>query len=149
MKLELEIQQKEFKSEQAKGLVNLLYTTSWLQERSRTFFEKFDLTPQQYNVLRILRGQFPEAATVNLIKERMIDKMSDASRIVERLRLKNLLDRTTAAYDRRAVDIVINQSGLKLLSEIDQHIHEFENCFESLNLEEVMTLNILLDKLRG
>lgn len=149
MKLELEIRQKEFKSEQAKGLVNLLYTTSWLQDRSRTFFERFDLTPQQYNALRILRGQFPKAATVNLIKERMIDKMSDASRIVERLRLKNLLDRTTAAYDRRAVDIVINQGGLNLLEQIDQHIHEFENCFESLDFEEVKTLNILLDKLRG
>lgn len=148
MRLEDEIKQKQFQSEHSKGLVNLTYTASWLEAKSKLFFEKFDLTPPQYNVLRILRGQHPKGATVNLIRERMLDKMSDASRIVERLRIKNLLERTTASYDRRAVDIVINEKGLELLQIIDSKLSDFEKIFKSLSTDEVKTLNILLDKLR-
>ncbi len=149
MRLEDEIKQKQFQNEYSKGIVNLTYTASWLEGRAKVFFAKYDLTPQQYNVLRIIRGQYPKGATVNLIRERVLDKMSDASRIVERLRIKDLLDRTISVYDKRAADIVINTKGLELLEKIDKKLYEFEKTFENLNTEEVQQLNALLDKLRG
>jgi len=149
MRLEDEIKQKEFKSEYNKAIVNMIYTFNWMDAKSKSFFEPFGLTPQQFNILRILRGQYPKPATVNLLKERMLDKMCDASRIVERLRLKGLLERTTCQNDRRAVDIQISDSGLKLLGEIDARLDNFDNMLSQLSQEEVSKLNELLDKLRG
>ncbi|HEX8546613.1 MAG TPA: MarR family transcriptional regulator [Cytophagaceae bacterium] len=149
MKLEDEIKQKEFKSEYNKAIVNMIYTFNWMDAKSRSFFEPYGLTPQQFNILRILRGQFPQPATVNLLKERMLDKMCDASRIVERLRLKGLLERNTCQNDRRAVDIKISEQGLKLLDEIDSGMNDFDNMLSLLTSDEVSKLNELLDKLRG
>lgn len=149
MRLEDEIKQKEFKSEYNKAIVNMIYTFNWMDARSRSFFEPFGLTPQQFNILRILRGQYPKPATVNLLKERMLDKMCDASRIVERLRLKGLLERNTCQNDRRAVDIQISQSGLNLLEQIDSGMNDFDNMLSQLSTEEVTKLNELLDKVRG
>jgi len=99
-------------------------------------------------VLRILRGQFPKAANLNLIKDRMLDKMSDASRIVERLRLKKLIDRKQSPHDRREVEITINKTGLHLLEETDEEIKKFYQMFDSLSADEVTQLNALLDKFR-
>ena len=82
MRLEDEIKQKEFKNEYAKSLVNLIYTFNWVDAQTRDFLKKFSITPQQFNILRILRGQQPNPATINLLKERMLDKMCDASRMV-------------------------------------------------------------------
>ncbi|HEY8401430.1 MAG TPA: MarR family transcriptional regulator [Cytophagaceae bacterium] len=149
MRLEDEIKQKEFKSEYNKCIVNLIYTFNWLDTKSKDFFKQFNLTPQQFNILRILRGQHPKPSTINLLKERMLDKMCDASRIVERLRLKNLLERNTCSEDRRSVDIRITEEGLALLEQIDARMHEFESAVKNLTLEETQQLNNLLDKLRG
>jgi len=150
MRLEEEIRQKQFKSAFEKGLVNFIYTYNWVDAQMKEFFKSFDLTNQQYNVLRILRGQHPTPATINLLRERMLDKMSDASRIVERLRLKDLLERHTSEYDRRSVDICITEEGLALLGKIDVLMdrHQCE-IFKNLTVEEVEQLNILFDKLRG
>jgi DNA-binding MarR family transcriptional regulator len=104
---------------------------------------------QQYNILRILRGQYPKPATIKLIKERMLDKMSDASRIVEKLRLKGLVERTICPNDRRNVDVCITEKGLGLLTQLDKHDGEVDAKLSSLNTEEVAQLNSLLDKLRG
>jgi len=100
-------------------------------------------------VLRILRGQYPKPATVNLIKERMIDKMSDASRIVDRLVQKQLVTRCTNDKDRRAVDIRISEQGLDLLSKIDKEYKTRDMFKNSLTEEEAGQLSALLDKLRG
>src|SRR6185437_9271918 len=105
MSLEEDIKQHKFKTEAHKAAVNIIYTFNWLDSKTRDFFKKYDLTPQQFNILRILRGQHPQPSTINLLKERMLDKMCDASRMVERLRLKNLLERHTCSNDRRSVDI--------------------------------------------
>lgn len=150
MRLEDEIRQKNFLNEFEKGLVNIIFTFNWIDGKMKDFFKKYDLTPQQYNVLRILRGQNPEPCTINLLKERMLDKMSDASRIVERLRLKNLLDRKTCSKDRRSVDIYISETGIDLLAQIDKELeHHNKSIFSNLTEEEALKLNTILDKLRG
>ncbi len=149
MRIEDEIKQKNFQSESQKSYVNLVYTSNWLEYSSKQLFDNCEITHQQYNVLRILRGKSPEPATVNYIRERMIDKSCDASRIVERLRVKKLLERKANKADRRAVDIVISSKGLGLLYTIDSEIHKLESFFARLSDEELITLNTLLDKLRG
>ena len=110
--------------------------------------KKFGLTIQQYNVLRILKGHAPEPITINGIIERMLDKMCDASRMVDRLKQKELIERCVSKKDRRSVDIVISQKGLDLLSKIDKELDE-NKPMNNLSDEESKTLNKLLDKLRG
>jgi DNA-binding MarR family transcriptional regulator len=149
MRLEEEIKQKEFRNENHKAIVNLIYTFNWLDSKARDFFKKYDLTPQQFNILRILRGQNPNPCTINLLKERMLDKECDASRIVERLRLKELLERKESKLDRRAVDIIISEKGIELLEEIDKRIDNFNNIISSLSKEDLIQLNHLLDKARN
>jgi DNA-binding MarR family transcriptional regulator len=149
MRLEEEIKQKEFQNDYQKGIVNIIYTFNWLDGQSKDFFKNYDLTTQQYNIMRILRGQHPKPCTINLLKERMLDKMCDASRIVERLRLKNYLERNPCANDRRSVDIIISQKGLDLLESIDKDITSFFGIMHNLNSQEIKDLNFLLDKLRG
>lgn len=149
MKLEDEIKQiKSFKNEYNKAVVNIFFTYSWLESFSRIFFKEYDITSQQFNILRILRGQYPNPCTINLLRERMLDKMCDASRLVERLRLKGLLERSKASSDKRAVDILITDKGLDLLSKIDVTL-PLEGKLHTLTEDEVTTLNTLLDKLRG
>ena len=148
MRLEDEIVQKEFLDENHKALVNIIYTHSFLINKMSGFFKSRGITRQQFNVLRILRGQYPNSANLNLIKDRMLDKMSDASRIVERLRLKKLIDRKQSRHDRREVEITINTDGLKLLEDTDIEIKKFYQMFDSLTPDELVLLNRLLDKFR-
>src|ERR1700712_3809198 len=119
MRIDQEIQSK-FEDNYQKAIINIFYTDGWLSNIIRSQFEKYKITQQQYNILRILRGQYPKPATVNLLKERMIDKMSDASRIVDRLVQKELVSRCTNTKDRRAVDIRISDEGLKTLAKMDK-----------------------------
>ena len=149
MRLEDEISQEQFVNEYHKTLVNLIYTHSFLINRMSGFFKSQGITRQQYNVLRILRGQHPEAANLNLIKERMLDKMSDASRIVERLRIKKLVNRKQSRSDRREVEISISQQGLSLLESMDEEIQKIYTLFDGLSDQELKTLNQLLDKFRN
>ncbi len=148
MPLEDEIVQKEFLGENHKALVNIIYTHSFIINRMSGFFKCKGITRQQFNVLRILRGQYPNAANLNLIKERMLDKMSDASRIVERLRLKKLVSRKQSKSDRREVEITISSSGLALLEETDEEMLKFYQMFDTLSQSELKQLNLLLDKFR-
>jgi len=149
MRLEDEIKQKSFRNEYHKLAVNILYTHGWLLEFNNKVLQKFNLTAQQYNVLRILRGQHPNTASVNLLKERMLDKMSDVSRLVERLRVKGLLERTICENDRRKADVKISNKGLELLSDIDKLDLEFDKLFSNLSPKDADQTNKLLDKLRG
>ena len=147
MSLENELQQK-FRNEPQKAILNILYTSYFIQDRMNTLFKEYDITRQQYNVLRILRGQHPGHASVNLIRERMLDKMSDASRIVERLRLKGMVVRKGAEKDKRAVEVTITESGLQLLREMEQPVEEFDSLLRNLSQDETRQLNTLLDKVR-
>lgn len=148
MKLEDEIQQKKFKNDTQKLAINLIYTTNWLNTFYLANFKNSDITLQQYNVLRILRGQHPNPCSIKLIKERMLDRMSDASRIVDKLMAKALLVRNECPVDRRSVDIIITDKGLDLLKEMDVIDEESKKIFKSLTKEDILQLNNLLDKLR-
>ena len=149
MKLEKEISQSKFRNEYQKLAVNIIYTHGWLMSFQNEFFKKYGITAPQYNVLRILRGQHPNTASINLLKERMLDKSSDASRIVERLRVKGLVDRVICVEDRRKVNVNITTEGLNLLRKMDSLDNELKKYLRNLSKQEAQTLNNLLDKLRG
>lgn len=144
-----DIKQPKFKSEVSKAMINIIYTNSWLGTRQSQIFKDFGLTMPQYNVLRILRGQHPKPATVNLLIERMLDKSSNASRIVDKLEVKELVERKQCSNDRRAVDVIISDSGLALLKKIDLVLDDWEKTQSNLTEEECQQLNHLLDKFRG
>lgn len=148
MGLAEDIQQKEFKNEHQKVLLNIIYTYNHLIYEMNILFKERDITRQQYNVLRILRGQYPNPASISLIKERMLDKMSDASRIVQRLSKKGLITRDISEDDRRSVEVVISQRGLDLLSETDEKVQGFDHLVDNLDISEARQLNDLLDKVR-
>jgi len=149
MRIEDEIKSTKFEDNYHKVVINISYTEGWLNNVIRPQFEKYNLTVQQFNILRILRGQLPCPATVNLLKERMIDKMSDASRIVDRLVQKELVSRCTNTKDRRAVDIRISDKGLDVLAKMDAEFKTKDLLQTNLTPEEAATLSDLLDKLRG
>jgi DNA-binding MarR family transcriptional regulator len=128
-------------------MINLIYTFNWTTERLKKIFEKEELTPQQFNILRILRGSDKPLSTLE-IRERMLDKMSDTSRIVDRLIKKDLVKKIICAADKRLVDVSINCNGLKLLENLDQYENEMESIFSPLSITEAETLNTLLDKIR-
>jgi len=149
MKLEEEIQQTKFRNENHKLAVNIVFSNNWLMSLQSEIFDGFGITANQFNILRILRGQFPKPATINLLKERMMDKMCDASRLVERLRIKGLIKRELSLDDRRRVDVIITEKGLNILSEIDKLNSKYDSIFQNLSSEETKLLNELLDKMRG
>lgn len=149
MRIDDEIQSSKFENNYHKAVINLSYTYNWVNNETRSLFEKNNITIQQFNILRILRGQYPNPATVNLLKERMIDKMSDASRIVDRLVQKDLVSRCTNTKDRRAVDIRISEQGLKTLAIMDEEFKIKDFLKDNLTEEEAGQLSDLLDKLRG
>jgi len=142
------IQQKSFKNPLEKVIVNILYTNGWLSTKQNEWLKPFELSIQQYNVLRILRGQHPKPASVNLLIERMLDKNSNSSRLVEKLRKKDLVSRTQCQEDRRQVDVSITDKGLKLLSESDKEFKNLLSELGQLTAKESETLSSLLDKLR-
>ena len=144
-----EIKQSKFRSEFHKSIINLHFTASWLGEKQHGLFKAFHITAAQFNVLRILRGQYPSPSTVNLIIERMIDRMSNATRIVDKWESKGLVIRKQCPNDRRAVDVLISEKGLALLSEMDEKMTEWDSKYRNLSEEESAQLNLLLDKFRG
>ncbi|MEQ8583029.1 MAG: MarR family transcriptional regulator [Marinoscillum sp.] len=144
-----DIKQSKFKSELSKAIINILYTNSWLSQKQVLLFKPYGLTTPQFNVLRILRGQHPKPATINLLIERMLDKSSNASRIVDKLESKGLVARRQCPNDRRAVDVIITSQGLDLLARTDLDMDRWEDGLVSLSEEEARQLNVLLDKLRA
>ncbi|MGM0944884.1 MAG: MarR family winged helix-turn-helix transcriptional regulator [Bacteroidota bacterium] len=149
MKLEKAIKQKEFKDPYNKLVVNLLYTHSYLVSAQNSLFKPYDISPEQYNVLRILRGQQGEPLTISSIQERMLNKMSNASRLVEKLKGKELVQRVECPKDRRQVDVSITSKGLELLETLEKQVSEFNHKVIHLDENEVIRLNELLDQLRG
>ena len=149
MEIEKEIQQSKFASLREKAAINLIFTTNSINQKTELIFKEHGLTPQQYNILRILKGQYPIPVSVKTIKERMLDRMSDVSRLVERLKVKNLVERSECPNDRRNVDILISTEGLKKLEELYPSVDCGMKNAVNLTDEELVTLNTLLDKLRG
>ena len=143
-----EIQQTSFRSENHKALVNVIFSSNWLLEKIRVMLEQEDITHQQYNILRILKGSVKPLSTLQ-IRERMLDKMSDTSRIVERLLKKELVNKMVCADDKRLVDITISDKGLALLERLEEVAVAMDRITATLNDDEVHTLNFLLDKMRG
>lgn len=147
MKLEEELQSK-FESEYHKLGVNIIYTQYYIHRRIQKLLKPYGLTNQQYNVLRILRGQYPKAANINLLIERMLDKQSNASRLVDKLHAKGYVEKTTNPIDKRNADVKISNSGLDLLEEIQPKMKEHIQEFEVLSPEEAQHMNNLLEKIR-
>jgi DNA-binding MarR family transcriptional regulator len=146
--LEQDIQQSKFRNEHQKAVVNLLFTVSWLKEQTRAIFDPEEITPQQFNILRILRGSHPKPLSTQAIRDRMLEKMSDTSRIVDRLIVKGLVKKVTCESDRRLVDVQITDKGRKLLERIDLKENEMDEIVKGLNEAEAKELNLLLDKIR-
>ena len=147
MSLEKDISQTSFRNEYQKGIINLIYTYNWMNEKMKTVFDKEDITGQQYNILRILRGAGKPISTLQ-IRDRMLDKMSDTSRIVDRLVLKGLAKKNICKNDKRLVDVSISAKGKKLLEKIDHYEKDMDAILGNLSQGETKTLNLLLDKIR-
>jgi DNA-binding MarR family transcriptional regulator len=149
MKIEEEIKQKKFKSPHQKAVLNLLFTANWIQNKQRELFEPFGVTGQQYNMLRILRGQHPKPIPAVEIKSRMLDKNSDVSRLLDRLIGKKLVQKNQCPNDKRASDISITETGLELLTSLDSAINNIDSNYLTISREEAKQLSDLLDKARG
>ena len=142
-------QEKGFKNEFQKALINVMYTEGWLRNKMSEILKPHGLTSQQYNVLRILRGSNPEPLSTSCIRSRMLDKMSDASRMVDRLDKKQLVEKRVCKEDKRLVDVYITDKGQELLKVLDTPIGEFHKFFGSITEDEAKALNEILDKLRS
>jgi len=147
MSIEKDINQQKFKNEYQKAMVNMIFTCNWMSEKLKYIFDKEGLTPQQFNILRILRGSDRPLSTLE-IRDRMLDKMSDTSRIVDRLVIKGLAKKITNKYDKRLVDITIAEKGKKILLKIDKQQDEMDQIIKNLSEKEAKSLNKLLDKIR-
>ena len=139
-----------FKSEQQKAMLNILFTANWLRSRQVEFFKPFGLSPQQYNILRILRGARGERRSMQQVKQRMIDRAPNATRLTDKLIAKGLVERERCEEDRRVVYLPIADKGLEMLSRIDRKYANEERFLRSwLNDDEARALNEHLDRMRG
>ena len=149
MKLEEEIKQPHFQDDIQKLIINLLFSGKWATDLIAKQLKPHKITHQQYNVLRILRGQKGHQISVNAVAERMIDRMSNVSRLIDKLNDKGLVVRKVNKTDRRQVDIGITPTGLTLVEQIEKKEIELRENFSTLSKKEANQLNHLLDKLRG
>jgi DNA-binding MarR family transcriptional regulator len=148
MSLEDDIKQDKFQSEQHKAAINIMFTSSWLHGINASYLKKFDITPEQFNVLRILRGSHPKKLMLSEVASRMIDKSSNCTRLVEKLRQKALVQREICEDNRRQVDISITDKGLTLLKKLDAEASLMKGIMDKLSKTEAKELNRMLDKLR-
>jgi DNA-binding MarR family transcriptional regulator len=148
MKLEEEIKQQRFKTPYHRMAVNIMFTGNWIQKDLSCQLRAFGLSLQQHNVLSILKGQYPRPCTLGLIQERMLDRESNATRLVDKLLQKGLADRCQCAENRRKVDIVITPAGLALLAQTAAIMDQIPSRYQHLTPEEATLLGQLLDKLR-
>ena len=147
MGIEKDIPKNYFRSERHKALVNVLFTSNWITERLKHFLDADDITPQQYNILRILKNSELPLSTLK-IREQMMDKMSDTSRIVERLLKKKLVTKQICSYDKRLVDVTLSDIGVQLLQRLDKKTDELDSIISNLSDQETDSLNELLDRMR-
>ena len=148
MTLEKDLNQTKFRNEHQKATVNIIFTNNWIMDKITKIFDEAGVTSQQYNILRILRGAGKPLSTLQ-IRQRMLDKMSDSSRIVDRLILKGMVKKNNCKTDRRLVDVTITARGLKLLEKIDTYNNQVDGIMMNLSVAEARALNQLLDKIRS
>lgn len=147
MGIEQDIQQPNFRNEFQKMGINLLFTANWLNEQIGKILSEEGVTQQQYNILRILRGSTKPLSTLK-IRERMLDKMSDTSRIVDRLIAKELVVKNTCEKDKRLVDITLSPKGLSLVNQLDRYNDRIDALLKGINESEAKLINQILDKIR-
>jgi DNA-binding MarR family transcriptional regulator len=148
MKIEEQIKQPKFRNSLQRAVVNLLYTANWVQYKQQDFFKSHGITGQQFNILRILKGQHPKSISASEIKSRMLDMNSDVSRLLDRLEVKALISKKACPGDKRATDVNITEQGLDVLREIDKNQAEMDQLL-GLTEEEADYLSNLLDKCRN
>ncbi len=149
MKIEEEIKGR-FRNDYHKGMINLTYTANLLNHEFLQFLRKHSVTVQQYNILRVLRGFRPKGPfPIGFLKDRMLDRYSDVSRIVDKLYLRGFVDRTENPGDRRQKAIEITKKGIDLLSQMDECEKKVDTLLNRLDKEEIIELNRILDKIRG
>jgi DNA-binding MarR family transcriptional regulator len=149
VKIEEEIKQTKFRNAHHKAMLNLFYTAGWLESKNKDFFKSFGITLQQFNILRILRGQHPNKISGAEIKTRMLDKNSDVSRLLDRLTAKKLVIKIRCPNDKRAADVGITEEGLRVLKQLDNDINQTDRKALKISIAEAMQLSNLLDKCRG
>jgi len=147
MGIEKDIQQANFRNEYQKMAINLIFTTNWLYENIGSILANEEITQQQYNILRILRGAEKPLSTLQ-IRARMLDKMSDTSRIVDRLLLKGLVEKNACLKDKRLVDITLSKKGKALVDSLDRYNEQLDKVLMGISEQEAVQMNELLDKLR-
>jgi len=147
--IEEEIKQTKFKSAQQKAMLNLIFTSNWLENKHRDYFKEYGLTNQQFNILRILKGQHPTKISGSEIKSRMLDKNSDVSRLLDRMILKKLVVKSQCPNDKRSADVGISDLGISLLQKIDRTVFNFAGSLEQLTEDEANQLSYLLDRCRS
>ena len=148
MGIDQDIQQSKFRNAHQKAAINLIYTLAWMRDKTKAIFDSEDITPQQFNILRILRGSFPAPLSTLQIRERMLEKMSDTSRIVDRLITKGLVKKVVCKNDRRLVDVIITDKGKKMLERLDTRQDEIDGVLGKLSEKDAAMLSDLLDKIR-
>lgn len=148
LKIEDELKQSKFQSNLHKALINIMFTSGWVYNQFREIFKSYRLTHQQYNVLRILRGKYPDSLNPTDIKAVMLDKNPDLTRLCDRLCEMGYIDREVDVHNKRKMNIKINEKGLSILKEIDPLMEEFNNSRFNLTEEEAEKLSALLDKAR-
>lgn len=148
MGIDKDIQQAKFRNAHQKAGINLIYTLGWMRDRTKLIFDAEEITPQQFNILRILRGSFPQPISTLQIRERMLEKMSDTSRIVDRLITKGLVKKIICKKDRRLVDVIISDKGKKMLERLDTRQDEIDAVLGNLSEKDANILSDLLDKIR-
>ncbi len=149
MKLEDAIKQPKFSNEFHKAHINVIFTSAWFGKRTNEILKPFNISWQQFNIMRILRGHDPKPATIKLLTKRMIDKMSNASRLVEKLRKKGLVERQLDLSDRRKVSIILTADGKELIEKASQVLDaKIVEDLNGITLEEAIQLNTILDKIR-
>ena len=149
MKLEKAIKQNKFESPYQKAVINIIYTANWLRDQQLALFKQYDVLPQHYNVLRIIKGKHPEPVAPGDIKEVMLDKGNDVTRLVDKLVKMGLLKRSLCEENRRKIDIALTDKGLKFLKELNEPMRkQFNNIKKQMSEKETGQLSDLLDKLR-
>ena len=149
VKLENALLTNKFSSEAQKATLNILYTAWWLKSITSKELKDFDLTHEQYNVLRILKGKYPDQLCVKDIARRMIEKSSNVPRIIDRLEIKKLVKRTVSESDKRETLITITKSGLSILESSTSKLNKVHASIQTITQKEAEQLNDLLEKLRA
>jgi DNA-binding MarR family transcriptional regulator len=148
MNIEQELQMKRFESDEQKAYLNVLFTASWMKNRINQWLKDYDLTHEQLNVLRIVRGQRAKPVCVRDISERMIDRNSNTTRIIDKLEAKNLVRRTQSEEDRREMVIILTDTGKEVLKKVDVGFRDTNFRLAALTGAEAQVLSALLDKMR-